>query len=201
MGLRRDNGERASLVQLGAYGVVIKRLVADERREVDVCYERLYADAVMTLARKKNKADQVSQSIYKHHDLGGQATARFADGLILSPPFAPVACRWTLMIVPSMSAYSRSGSPDKVSKILSKTPLSAHRRNASRPKASSRIHPASRATARPSGRSRKPLPKTGDCLRRCAQGPLPCQEEGERSVPTGRPSEPCESRLTSIFQP
>src|SRR5215467_14255215 len=128
MGLRRDNGERASLVQLGAYGVVIKRLVADERREVDVCYERLYADAVMTLARKKNKADQVSQSIYKHHDLGGQATARFADGLILSPPFAPVACRWTLMIVPSMSAYSRSGSSDKASNTSADRRINEYKR-------------------------------------------------------------------------
>lgn len=128
VGLRRDNGECASLVQLGADGVIVKRLVSEERRDVDVRNQRLHADAVMTLARKKDEAHQVAQRINERDDLGGQAAARFADRLILSPPFAPVACRWTLMIVPSMSAYSRSGSSDKASKILSNTPLSAHRR-------------------------------------------------------------------------
>ena len=126
--LGRDDGERASLVEFGAHGIVVECLVADERRELDAGDQRLDADAVMTLAWKKNEADQVAQRICERHDLGGQATARAADGLIESPPFAPVACRWTFTIVPSMSAYSKSGSWDKARKSLSNTPLSAHRR-------------------------------------------------------------------------
>jgi hypothetical protein len=47
----------------------------------------------VTLARKKNEADQVAQSVDERHGFGGQAAARFADGLILSPPFAPAPCR------------------------------------------------------------------------------------------------------------
>ena len=91
--LGRDYGERASLVQFGAHSIVVERLVGDERRERDVRNQGLDADAVVTLAWKKNEADQVAQCIHERHDLGGQAAARLADGLIESPPFAPVACR------------------------------------------------------------------------------------------------------------
>jgi outer membrane immunogenic protein len=82
----------------------------------------------VTVSRKKNEADQVAQSIDQRHGFGGQAATRSADSLILSPPFAPVPCRWTLTIVPSMSAYSMSGSPDRALKTFSNTPLSAQRR-------------------------------------------------------------------------
>src|SRR3984893_834973 len=126
--LGRDDGERAPLVELGTQGIVVERLVADERCELDVCDQRLDTNAVVTLAGKKNEADQIAQRICQRHDLGSQAAARAADGLIESPPFAPVACRLTLMIVPSMSAYEKSGSSDKAWKSLSNTPLSAHRR-------------------------------------------------------------------------
>jgi hypothetical protein len=52
-GFRGDNGECASFIQLGAYGVGVERLVAKGRREVDARDQRLHADGVMTLARKK----------------------------------------------------------------------------------------------------------------------------------------------------
>jgi hypothetical protein len=48
--------------------------------------------------------------------------------IALSQPFAPERCRWTLTIVPSMSAYSKSASSDKAAKIRSNTPSSARRR-------------------------------------------------------------------------
>lgn len=56
--------------------------VGDDRIEIDVCNQRHDADAVATLARKKNEADQVAQSVDERQDSGGQAAARFADGLI-----------------------------------------------------------------------------------------------------------------------
>ena len=43
-------------------------------------------------------------------DLGGPAATRAADGLALSPPFAPCPWRWTLTMLPSIIANSRSGS-------------------------------------------------------------------------------------------
>src|SRR5579871_264087 len=127
-GLRRNDCERAPLLQLCTYGVVIECFVGDERLEVDVLNQRHNADAVVTVAWKKNEADQVAQSVDEHQGFGGQAAARSADGLILSPPFAPEPCRWTLTIVPSTNAYSKSGSPDKALKTFSNTPLSAQRR-------------------------------------------------------------------------
>jgi hypothetical protein len=90
--------------------------------------KRLDADAVMPLTGQENEAGQIAQRVDQGHDLGRQAAARSADGLILRPPFAPVPCWWTRTIVPSMMAYSKSGSPDKLLKILSNTPFIAHLR-------------------------------------------------------------------------
>ena len=123
-----DHGERSALVQCGAQGVTVERLVGDEGGEINTCDERLRADAIVTLAGKKDEADQIAQCVDERENLGRQAATRFADRLILSPPFAPVACRWTLTIVPSMRAYSKSGSPESRLKSRSKTPFSANRR-------------------------------------------------------------------------
>src|SRR5512134_3983236 len=62
------------------------------------------------LARQQNEAHEIAERIDESHDLGRQTAARLANGLIFSPPFAPVPCRWTLMMVPSTSPYSKSGS-------------------------------------------------------------------------------------------
>jgi hypothetical protein len=45
----------------------------------------------MALAGKQHEPDQASQCIHQGDDLGGQASSRSADGLILSPPLAPLA--------------------------------------------------------------------------------------------------------------
>jgi len=121
-----DHGERSSLAQFCAQGVAVERFIGDEGRQIDACDERLHA--VVALAGKKNEAGQIAQRVDERNDLGRQAAPRFADGLIVSPPFAPVACRWTLTIVPSMSAYSKSGASESRWKSRSKTPFRAHRR-------------------------------------------------------------------------
>src|SRR5262245_19238407 len=126
--LGRNDGDHAALVQAGAQGVTVERFVGDESIEIDVSDQRLDADAVMALAGKKNKVGEVSQRIDESHDLDRQPAARLADRLVLSPPFAPVPCRWTLTIVPSINAYSKSGSPDNSRKSRSNTPLRAQRR-------------------------------------------------------------------------
>src|SRR5882762_2524154 len=81
----------------------------------------------MALAGQENEAHQVAQRVDQGDDLGRQAAARASDRLILSPPFAPVACWWTRTMVPSIRAYSKSGSPDKILNSRSKTPFMAHR--------------------------------------------------------------------------
>jgi hypothetical protein len=48
--------------------------------------------AVVDLACRGDQTQRVAQSIDGDVDLGGQATARAPDRLILTPPFAPAAC-------------------------------------------------------------------------------------------------------------
>jgi hypothetical protein len=43
------------------------------------------------LPRHQHKAHQIAQRIDHGHNLGGQSAFRAPDGLILSPPLAPVA--------------------------------------------------------------------------------------------------------------
>lgn len=47
---------------------------------------------VASLARGEDETDRASQSAHSQVDLGAQAASRASDGLILSPPFAPLAC-------------------------------------------------------------------------------------------------------------
>jgi hypothetical protein len=70
-------------------------------------------------AAQEHKASKIAERIDQRHNLGRQPAARVADGLIVSPPFAPVPCRWTLTMVPSIRAYSKSGSPDNSLNTLS----------------------------------------------------------------------------------
>src|SRR5260370_32587412 len=107
---------------------VVEALVADQRTDGEAMEQRLRADTVMTLSRQEDATCKVAQRIDQRHDLGRPPAAGASDGLILSPPFAPVPCWWTRMMVPSIRAYSKSGSPDKASKSRLKTPFKAHRR-------------------------------------------------------------------------
>ena len=91
--LRRDDGGGAAIFQGGAQAVVVEGLVGDESIKIDARYERLDADAVVTMARQQDEARHATQRIDEGDDLGGQPAARPADGLILSPPFAPAPCR------------------------------------------------------------------------------------------------------------
>ena len=128
IGFGRNNRLRATLVQVQAKGIVVESFVGQQSVEIETLQDRLGTDAVMALAGQQGKANQISQSIHQGQDLGGQAASRTADGLILSPPFAPVPCWWTRTMVASRIPYSKSGSSDKLLKTRSNTPLSAHRR-------------------------------------------------------------------------
>src|ERR1700745_3055312 len=83
---------------------------------------------IMALGGQQHKAHQVSQRVHQRDDFGRQSAARAPDGLILSPPFAPLAFWWAVTIVPSIRAYSKSGSRHSQSRRGSKTPASTQRR-------------------------------------------------------------------------
>jgi hypothetical protein len=54
--------------------------------------ERAGLRRVARLAAGEDETDRASQAADGEVDFGGQPAARAADGLILSPPFAPLAC-------------------------------------------------------------------------------------------------------------
>src|ERR1700737_712949 len=123
VGLGWDDRGSSTFIQVGAQPVVVKGLVADERLKIEIGDQRLDTDAVVTLARQKEEANEIAEGIDQGHDFGGQAATRAADGLILSPPLAPVPCWWTRTSVPSMRTYSKSGSSQRALKIRSQTPF------------------------------------------------------------------------------
>src|SRR6516225_9579287 len=88
----RNDGLHVVGAQSFAQPAGIKSLVADQGQATDAGHESVEAVDVVPLARQKHEADQIAERIYDDRDLRRQAAARFADGLILSPPFAPVPC-------------------------------------------------------------------------------------------------------------
>jgi hypothetical protein len=64
-----------------------------QRAQREAVEQRLDANAVVALAGQQDEAGEIAEPIDERDDLGGQAAARLADGLILCPPFAPVPWR------------------------------------------------------------------------------------------------------------
>ena len=126
---KRDDSLDLIARQPLAQPVGIERLVADKGQTIDASHQSIEARDVVPIARQQREADQIAERIDDRCDFRRRAATRFANGLFLSPPFAPVACWWTRMCVASMSTYSKSGSSDKRLKIRSQVPFCAHRQN------------------------------------------------------------------------
>src|SRR5215213_8552185 len=126
--LGRDHGDGAAGVEFGPEPVDVEGPVAEQGAEGDTLDQGRHADGVVALARQQHEAHQVAQRVHQGDDLGGQAATGAADGLMPSPPLAPLALWWAVTMVPSTRAYSKSGSPDRRSKSRSNTPARAQRR-------------------------------------------------------------------------
>src|SRR3954452_24329453 len=111
-----------ALVQVRDDIVAVERRIADQRPKGEPVDERRPAHRVEPLPRQKHKAHEIAERVGERHDLGGQAALGPADGLARSPPFAPCPWRWTLTMVASTKAYSRSGSSETASNSRWKTP-------------------------------------------------------------------------------
>ena len=114
-----------SFIQFIAQVIGVKRLISQKCAKRQTFNQRRHTNDLTVLAGQQRKPHQITQRIGQRQDLRAQAAFRTADGLILSPPFAPLALGCVLIIVPSIMAYSKSGSPDTSSKIRSKTPVCA----------------------------------------------------------------------------
>jgi len=87
----RDHGHGASFIECLAQPVRIKGLVGQQGIENNAFDKRLHAHDVIALARLQNKPDQIAQGIDKRDNFCCQAAFRSSDGLMQSPPLAPVA--------------------------------------------------------------------------------------------------------------
>src|SRR3546814_9291026 len=96
-------------MEVGEDGVAVKCLVGDQRAEGEAVDEWRHADGVEAMAGQQDEAHEIAECIGERQDLGRHAALGAADGLALSPPFAPWPWRWTLTMVASTMAYSMSG--------------------------------------------------------------------------------------------
>lgn len=116
-----DDNLGAALVEIGNDAIAVEGLVGDQSAEGEAVDERFDADRIETLARQQDKAHEITEGVGKCQDFGCHASLGAADGLALSPPFAPWPWRWTLTMVASTMAYSMSGSSEQASKSRMKT--------------------------------------------------------------------------------
>ena len=98
-----------------------KALSAINPLKGDTVDQRSDADRIETVAGQQNEADEIAERVGQRQYFGRHAALGAADGLALSPPFAPCPWRWTLTMVASTMAYSISGSSEQASKSLVKT--------------------------------------------------------------------------------
>src|SRR5215210_2233624 len=112
----------AALVQVRDDLVAVERRVSDQRPKGDPVEERRHADRVEARPWQAHEAHEVPERVGERQDFGGQAAFGAANSLARSPPFAPCPWRWTLMMVASTRAYSRSGSSETASNNRCQTP-------------------------------------------------------------------------------
>jgi len=96
-GLGRDDGAGAAPVEFGPQPIIVKGLVAEQRREFDVRDQGFGRHAVVALARQKNEAHEIAERIDQSDDLGRQAAAR-------SPDFESPFCAGAMLVDPDDGA-------------------------------------------------------------------------------------------------
>src|SRR6188472_830807 len=112
----RDHDLGAARVEVGDDDVAVERLVRNQAAKGETVDQRRHADRVEALAGQQHEAHKIAERIGQRQDFGRHAAFGAADGLALSPPFAPWPWRWTLTMVASTMAYSMSGSSEQASK-------------------------------------------------------------------------------------
>lgn len=86
-----DDRAGAAHIEFCEQPIRIERFISQESIEGNAIDERFDALHVVSLTGQENEVGQVSERVDQSNDLGGQTAARATDGLILSPPLAPLA--------------------------------------------------------------------------------------------------------------
>jgi len=87
----RDHGSCTAFAQLFKQPIGVKRLVSQQRSERNASDQRSHPLHIVGLPRQQQELYKITKRVHQCHDFGGQPAARAPNGLILSPPFAPVA--------------------------------------------------------------------------------------------------------------
>ena len=86
--LRNDDAS-TTFIEFVIEPVAIKGLVCEQVLKVDAVNQRWNTNCVIAVAGQENEANKIAKRIGQCEDFGRPAAFGFADGLILSPPFAP----------------------------------------------------------------------------------------------------------------
>src|SRR5262245_17841740 len=129
---RRDDRLGAPRLDLLDQRLLVVALVGDDHLEGHPLDQRARLGNVGLLPGGQDDPDRQPQPADPGVDLGGEAAAAAAEGLLLlpacavSPFFAPAASRWARMMVEARISHSRSGSCS-ASKAFPQTPFRAQR--------------------------------------------------------------------------
>ncbi|MPZ10563.1 MAG: hypothetical protein GEU89_10195 [Kiloniellaceae bacterium] len=88
----RDHRLDLGLGEMAAKGIIVVALVGDQTDQREAFDQGEGLGCFMHLAGGEGKAKRVAEGVDSDVDLAAQAAPRAADGLLLSPPFAPAAC-------------------------------------------------------------------------------------------------------------
>jgi len=83
----------------------------------------------MGLSGADQEVHWVAMGIGDQVDFRREPASRPSEGLCAGPPFAPAACWWARMTVPSSITHSVSASPRRTSRTACHTPTRLHRLN------------------------------------------------------------------------
>jgi hypothetical protein len=85
----RNNDASTAFIEFAIEPVAIKGLVCEQVLKIDAVDPWWNADRIVAVAKQEDEADKIAECIGQREDFGRPAAFGFADGLILSPPFAP----------------------------------------------------------------------------------------------------------------
>ena len=86
-----SDGLGAALMQGTAQVIGVKGPIAEKSVKGQAFNQRRHTDDFAPLTGQQAEADQIAKGVHQGQNLGGQSAFRASDGLIESPPFAPLA--------------------------------------------------------------------------------------------------------------
>jgi hypothetical protein len=84
-----DDGLAPAGIEFGHDRVAVEGPIGDQGVKRDPIDQRRHADRVIALPRQQHEADEIAERVGQRQDFRRRAALGAADGLAVSPPFAP----------------------------------------------------------------------------------------------------------------